>query len=116
MAGATNDKQFIKMVSLLGAPELADDPRFKTNGDRVNNREELFKKLNEQFATKTCDEWVKVFDGSGMPYAPINTMEKVFDHPQTEARDMVQEIALNSAKEGKIRILGMFPASVQDFY
>lgn len=102
------------MASLLGAPELADDPRFKTNGDRVNNREELFKKLNERFATKTCDEWVAVFDGSGMPYAPINTMEKVFDHPQTEARGMVQEIALECAKEGKIKILGMSSAYLHD--
>lgn len=114
VCGATNDKQFVKMVSLLGAPELADDARFKTNGDRVNNRQELFKKLNERFATKTCDEWVEAFDGSGMPYAPINTMEKVFDHPQTEARGMVQEIALQSAKQGKIKILGMLSLDFQN--
>lgn len=106
VCGATNDKQFVKLATLLGAPELTEDARFKSNGERVNNRTELFKILNERFATRTCDEWVEAFDGSGLPYAPINTMEKVFDHPQTHARDMIQEVSLKSAREGKIKILG----------
>lgn len=106
VCGATNDKQFVKLVNLVGAAELAEDERFKSNGSRVTNRNELYKILNEKFSAKTCDEWVKEFDGSGMPYAPINTMEKVFDHPQTEARDMVQEFPLDSAATGKIKLLG----------
>lgn len=107
VCGATNDKQFAKLVKLLGAPEMAEDDRFKTNGDRVSNRDDLFPLLNKLFAAKSTEQWVQEFEGSGMPYAPINTMERVFDHPQTEARGMVQEIALPSAKTGRIKVLGM---------
>lgn len=106
VCGATNDKQFLKLVTLLGKPELADDARFVTNPRRVDNRDELFLIVNELFATKTTDEWMVVFEGSGMPYAPVNTMQKVFDHPQTHARDMVQEVNFPAAKSGKLSLLG----------
>lgn len=86
---------------------MAEDDRFRSNGDRVTNREELFPILNDLFAAKTTEDWVKVFDGSGMPYAPINTMEMVFDHPQTQARNMITEVELKSARAGKIKLLGM---------
>ncbi|KXT03328.1 hypothetical protein AC578_4005 [Pseudocercospora eumusae] len=106
VCGATNDKQFAKLVKILGRPELADDPRFKSNGDRVTNREDLYALLRELFVAKSTDEWLEAFDGSGMPYAPINNMERVFNHPQTEARDMVAEVDLPAAKKGKIKVLG----------
>ncbi|WPH03786.1 Hypothetical protein R9X50_00666900 [Acrodontium crateriforme] len=106
VCGATNDEQFAKLVEVLGAPEMIQDERFSTNPRRVSNREELFKLLNELFATKTTDEWLAEFEGSGMPYAPINTMEKVFNHPQTEATEMVMEMPFKAAKGGKISILG----------
>ncbi|CAK4034888.1 Succinate--hydroxymethylglutarate -transferase [Lecanosticta acicola] len=106
VCGALNDKQFHKLVGLLGVPELAEDDRFRSNGDRVTHRDELGKVLNERFAKKTTDEWTEIFEGSGMPYAPINTMEKVFNHPQTAARDLVQEVPLDSARAGKIKLLG----------
>ena len=106
VCGATNDKQFAKLCKILGLNDLPTDERFKTNAVRVINREELFPLINDAFATKTNDEWMQAFEGSGMPYAPINTIEKVFSHPQTAARDMVQEIDFESTKSGKLSILG----------
>lgn len=49
---------------------MAQDERFRGNGDRVKNRETLFPMLNDLFAAKTTEEWVQEFEGSGMPYAP----------------------------------------------
>ena len=106
MCGATNDKQFRILCELLGLGDLPDDPRFATNAVRVKHRDKLFPLLNEAFAKKTTDEWAQAFEGSGMPYAPINTMEKVFSHPQTHARNMVHQIPLDSAKLGSLSILG----------
>lgn len=106
VCGATNDKQFKILCNLLGLPDLPEDPRFLTNAIRVEHREELFPLLNDAFAKKTTDEWTAVFDGSGMPYAPINTMEKVFSHPQTHARDMIHEMNLDSTNSGRISVLG----------
>lgn len=106
VCGATNDKQFSKLVTIVGKPELADDPRFVTNPRRVDNREDLFAILNELFAGKTTNEWLEAFEGSGMPYAPINTMERVFSHPQTEARDMVASMPFPATKNGSLSLLG----------
>lgn len=106
VCGATNDKQFLKLCMLLGKPDLASDPRFVTNPLRVSNREDLYTIINELFAAKTTDEWLAIFEGSGMPYGSVNTMERVFAHPQTKARDMVQEVDFPAAKSGKLSLLG----------
>lgn len=108
VCGATNEKQFKILCDLLGLPSLKEDPKFATNAARVKHRDELFPLLNAAFAQKTTDEWVKAFEGSGMPYAPINTMEKVFSHPQTHARDMVMQIEHESTTSGTLSILGEF--------
>ena len=107
VCGATNDKQFKKLCDILGLSDLASDSRFLTNADRVHHRDELLPLMNEAFAKKTTSEWNEAFEGSGMPYAPINTIEKVCAHPQTHARDMIREIDLPAAYEGKVKILGM---------
>lgn len=108
VCGATNDKQFKKLCGILELTDLANDPRFLTNAERVQHREELFPLINDAFAKKTTSEWEQAFEGSGMPYAPINTIEKVCAHPQTHAREMVHEIDLPAAHGGKVKILGMF--------
>lgn len=105
--GATTDQQFVNLMTKLGKPEMATDERFKTNYDRVTNRDALFPIVNELFAAKTTDEWLEVFEGSGMPYAPINTMQKVFEHPQTAARNMVEDVDFDAVKGGKLTLLGI---------
>lgn len=106
VCGATNDKQFVKLCTLLGKAELAEDARFLTNPLRVSNREPLYAIINELFAAKMTDEWLEIFEGSGMPYGSVNTMERVFEHPQTKAREMVQEVDFPAAKSGKLSLLG----------
>lgn len=106
VCGAVNDKQFDKLCKLLGKPELVKDERFSNNDARVTNRDELNPMLNELFAAKTTSEWEEAFEGSGLPYAPINTMERVFNHPQTEAREMVHEVPFEAARSGTLKLLG----------
>lgn len=111
VCGATNDKQFKILCQLLRLEDLVDDARFKTNSDRVEHRDELFPLLNEVFAQKSTDEWIAAFEGSGMPYAPINTLQRVFDHPQIKARDMVQEMDFEATTSGKIKVIGRLRCS-----
>lgn len=106
VCGATNDKQFLTLCTLLGRRDLASDPRFLTNPLRVSNREALYAVIDARFAAKTTDEWLAVFEGSGLPYGSVNTMARVFDHPQTKARDMVQEVDFPAAKSGRLSLLG----------
>ena len=115
VCGATTDKQFDTFCKLLGCEELVSDARFKTNTDRVQNREIIFPILNDIFKTKTTDEWFAVFDGSPMPYAPINTMERVFAHPQTKAREMIKKVPWDAALEGSINLIGKLSVAITVF-
>ncbi|KAF2209830.1 hypothetical protein CERZMDRAFT_46322 [Cercospora zeae-maydis SCOH1-5] len=106
VCGATNDAQFEKFCKLLGRDGLLGDERFATNRKRVDHREYLNTIFDEIFLTKTTDEWLKIFDGSGLAYAPINNMERTFAHPQTKARDMVQELDTDLSTEGQVKVIG----------
>lgn len=105
--GAVNNRQFKVMCERLGRKELAEDERFVDNDLRVKHRVELKQILDQSFAGKTTDEWLAVFEGSGMPYGPVNTLQKAFEHPQTAARDMVQTIDHEATVEGTMNVLGM---------
>ena len=104
-AGAGNDGQFVRLAKLLGHPEWADDPRFRTNPDRVKNHDELIPLMQEVFSTRPSGEWLELFRSNGLPCAAINTLDKVFSHPQVLARGMVQEVPHPTA--GKIRLAGI---------
>jgi succinate---hydroxymethylglutarate CoA-transferase len=92
IAGALNDRLYQKMVTAMDLPELAADPRFITNGDRVVNRAVLTRLLRERFAADTTAAWVRRFTEAGIPHSPLNSVEDVLNDPQTVARDMIAEI------------------------
>lgn len=107
--GAVNNRQFSKLCNLLGNGELADDLRFVDNDSRVKNRKELKVILDDLFASKKTEEWLAIFEGSGMPYGPINNMQQVFSHPQTKARDMTKTVDYDATVSGKLKLLGQLP-------
>ena len=111
--GATNNRQFVTLLKLLKRPGLSEDPRFDTNDARVINRVELNSLLQDIFKTKTTDEWLAAFDGSGLPYGPINNVERAFSHAQAQARQMVQTIDFDAATNGKFEVPG-FPVKFSD--
>ncbi|KAK2599109.1 hypothetical protein QQS21_005450 [Conoideocrella luteorostrata] len=107
VVGAVNDRQFSSLCRLLGLESVARDERFVDNGSRVKNRQALGDALNAKFLEKKTSDWLGVFEGSGMPYGPINSMEQVFSHPQTVSRAMIVEVEDESAQSGTTRILGI---------
>jgi len=88
-----NDNLFRKFCELAGAAHLAEDPRYATNGKRVENRAELTKTLDGIFARRTTREWVDALEAAGVPNGPINTIEQVFAEPQAIARGLRLELA-----------------------
>ncbi|CAK7226752.1 hypothetical protein SEUCBS140593_006348 [Sporothrix eucalyptigena] len=106
VCGATNDEQYAKLCKLVGLEELINDPRFDKNPKRSANRDALAPLFNAKFKLKTTDEWLAVFEGTGLPCAPINNMERTFAHPQTEARNMVAERSFAARTSGSIRLIG----------
>ncbi len=83
-----NDRQFAKLVALLGLPDLAQDPRFLTNADRVGNREALAAALTPALSLRHKDELLTALASAGVPAGPINNVAEVFADPQVVARGM----------------------------
>jgi succinate--hydroxymethylglutarate CoA-transferase len=76
----------------LGAPELASDPKYVTNADRVKNRNELEPAIEAITTTKTTQEWLDTFEGKGLPYAAVNDVLDTLNHDHVRARGMVQKV------------------------
>src|ERR1700722_13117747 len=72
---AGNDAQFARLCQVVGAPELAEDPRFARNEGRTANRGELKPLLAERLAARTAKEWFDVLIAAGVPCGPINTVD-----------------------------------------
>jgi crotonobetainyl-CoA:carnitine CoA-transferase CaiB-like acyl-CoA transferase len=87
-----NDNLYGKFCEAAGCKELAVDPRFATNGQRVENRAELTRLLQEVFLKRSTKEWVDVLEAAGVPNGPINNVAQVFEEPQVKARNIRQEL------------------------
>ncbi len=95
-----NDNLYRKFCDAAGCPELAADPRFATNGKRVENRAELTRLLQGVFAMKTTKEWVALLEAAGVPNGPINNVAQVFEEPQVKARGI--RLKLDHPAAGKL--------------
>ena len=93
MVAAGNDNLFRRLAVALGRPNLAEDPRFRSNGDRVVNRRELIPILADILAAQPRAHWAKLLDGAGIPNGPIHTLDQVAVDPQVEALGMIQRLA-----------------------
>ena len=87
-----NDKQFRTVCELIGRPELAADPRFATNPQRVHYRDQLVPQLSQAFLARGRDEWLKLLDAAGVPCGPINTVDEAFADPQIQHRQMAIQL------------------------
>ena len=87
-----NDGQFAKLCHVLGKPEWAGDPRFAKNPARVGASAALTALLSEAFAGWTKASIVAALDAAGVPAAPINTVNQVFEDPQLRHRQMLQHL------------------------
>ncbi|MFD5629095.1 CaiB/BaiF CoA transferase family protein [Streptomyces sp. NPDC127072] len=89
---AGNDRQFSTLVKVLGAPELAEDPRFRTVGDRTENREVLRPMLEKLLLVRTRAEWFDILVGAGLPAGPINTIAEGVEFADSLGLDPVVRV------------------------
>ncbi|MDQ3783526.1 MAG: CoA transferase [Actinomycetota bacterium] len=86
-----NDRLFGWACEAIGRPELAADPRWATNRDRVRNRAELTALLGEVFGTRDADTWLSKLSARKVPCAPIRALDEVFGSP--EGQTAVETVA-----------------------
>lgn len=89
--GIGNDAQFRKALTVLGMPEVADDPRFKNMAERNANRAALTEILADAFAKVDGPKVALEILKAGVPAGPLNTIEEALGDPQTKVREMIVE-------------------------
>lgn len=90
MVAAGNDNLFRRLCLALEQPGLADDARFRTNPDRVANRETLLPLLASSIASHRCAEIERWLDEAGVPNSPLQSIDQVLHHPQTHDAGLLQ--------------------------
>lgn len=103
--GAANQRNWERLLDAMEAPELADDPRFKTNIDRMSNLKDLEAALTPIFKTRTRSEWLERMEKAGVPGGPVMDVCEMFEDPHAQARDMIPTV--HHQKLGDVRTLGL---------
>ena len=91
---AGNQGLWLKVVDVVGMPELATDARFASTRDRAANQAALKEILERCFVQRPAAHWLEVFRAAGVPHAPINDYAAALADPQVEAMQWVRELSL----------------------
>ncbi len=103
--GGANQSNWERIVKVIGCPELAQDARFRTNGDRMRNLAALTPLISERLRTRASAEWIREFDAAGVPAGPVNRIGDMLADPQVAAREMVVEV--EHPRAGRTKALGL---------
>ena len=99
-----NDSLWKRFCPAIDRPDLADDPRFRTNRDRLTNYEVMKPELDRALAARTRAEWTERFRAAGVPCGAVRDVGEVLADPQIAARDMVATLEHPTA--GATRVIG----------
>jgi len=109
--GGSNQTTWHRLVEVVGPPELAEDPRFLENADRMDHVAELASVLGERFKARPTAEWLELLEEGGVPAGPVASIGEMLEFPQTLARGMVVEV--EHSKLGPVRTIG-FPVKFSE--
>ena len=104
---AYTDAQWRRFWALIGRPELAEDPRYKVNTDRIANREEIEGITEAWTLSMAREEVVAACDRFEVPCAPILSIADICAHPQFQAREMF--VALQDELAGEVVLPAVVP-------
>ncbi len=99
-----SEKLWEKFCRAVERTDFLDNPKFRTNADRVVNREELVEELSRMFRSKPTSFWLEVLEKAGVPAAPVLTVGQALNNEHVRYRGMVVEIEHQEA--GLIKMLG----------
>lgn len=102
--GAANQRNWEKLLDVLGAPQLQQDERFASNDARMRNLSELQRSLAGYFSKRSSEDWLQRLEQAGVPAGPILGVAEVHRDPQAVARKMVQTVQHPVA--GEVQTLG----------
>ncbi len=100
-----NDKLFRNFAEAIGLENLADDPKFSSNAERIANRHELTRLLEQLFQQKTREEWLQILTAAKLPAGPVYSIAEIFSNPQVQHREM--QVKITHPKAGEISQIGI---------
>ena len=103
--GAANQTNWLRLLAVLGAEALSDDPRFATNPGRMANREALAAALAPHFREASSEAWLARLEAGGVPAGPVLDVAAMHRDPQALAREMVVEV--EHPRAGRMSTLGL---------
>jgi crotonobetainyl-CoA:carnitine CoA-transferase CaiB-like acyl-CoA transferase len=92
VVAAGNNKLFASLCAVLGHPEWATDARFADNPDRVHNAAALYALIEAEMAMHANAHWTEALDAAGVPCAPVQNVQQMLEHPQTQALGLAQPV------------------------
>jgi formyl-CoA transferase len=107
--GANNDRLWLRLCEVIARPDLAANPSYKTNANRLANRERLAADLEKTFLTQDREHWVSLLLKAGVPAGPISDYAEVFASDHARAREMKMTVA--HPVEGAVPNIG-FPVKL----
>ncbi|MEP7223403.1 MAG: CoA transferase [Actinomycetota bacterium] len=105
MIAGGNDRLFALLCEVVGVTDLVSDARFRTNPDRVRNRDELVALLSARLRERDTAEWQERLTAAGVPAAPVADVADVVNAPQTSALEMIQPLAHSRIPELRLAAL-----------
>jgi crotonobetainyl-CoA:carnitine CoA-transferase CaiB-like acyl-CoA transferase len=104
MIGVANDNLWRKFCAVAGLNAIVDDPKFRTNADRVAHRKETLGHVQSAITRESVAHWNDALTGVGVPCAPINSIAQLLDHPHTRASGIIVDYAHKTA--GRLKGVG----------
>jgi formyl-CoA transferase len=104
MIGVANDNLWRKFCAVAGLGAIVDDPKYRTNADRVAHRAETLGHVQSAIATRTVEQWNAALTEVGIPCSPINTLAQLLGHPHTEASKIIMKY--DHAAAGRLNCVG----------
>ena len=86
---AAADHIFATIADVLGKPEMANDPRYRTNPSRMEHWQDLHADMEAALAARGSADWLALLEKAGIPCAPLNNVAQVMADPQVHARNMI---------------------------
>jgi formyl-CoA transferase len=104
MIGVANDNLWRKFCAVTGLNAIVDDPKFRTNAERVKHRSETLHHAEAAIATNTVAHWNATLNEVGIPCSPINTLAQLLDHPHTKANKLIMQY--DHPEAGRLNCVG----------
>ena len=102
--GAANQRNWLRLLEVIGAPELNDDPRFMSHEVRIPNLPDLVLILERHLPTRDTQDWLSRMEAAGLPAGPVMNVCEMHADPQTIARDMI--VSTHHPVAGSVNAIG----------